>query len=265
MLKKIKASIDDITKSSNEVLSRFEVIDTGVKTVSQHELNIRNAMEEQEVGGRQILESMEHLKDISTSVKKGAGEMLEAGDRLTQQTNEFIKISNDAVNGMNEIVNGAMQEIKTAVTHVDEMSTENSRNFEELKAESIKFKVESGNEKKKIIVIDDDETVLTLTKGMLGEVYDITTVTSGQESLNLFFQGYVPDLVLLDLSMPELGGWDTFIRVRDISQLHHTPITIYTTSEDPKDKARAQEMGAVDYIHKPANKAELLERVKKLI
>ncbi|MDR0302201.1 MAG: methyl-accepting chemotaxis protein, partial [Treponema sp.] len=58
MLKQIKASIDSITSSSNDVLSRFEVIDTGVKTVSQHEQNIRSAMEEQEVGGRQILDSM---------------------------------------------------------------------------------------------------------------------------------------------------------------------------------------------------------------
>jgi CheY-like chemotaxis protein len=265
MLKKIKASIDSITVSSNEVLSRFEVIDTGVKTVSIHEQNIRSAMEEQEVGGKQILDSMERLKEISVSVKKGAVDMLDSVDHLNRQTGEFIKISNESVNGMNEIVNGAMQEIKVAVTHVDEMSTENSRNFEELKVESQKFKTETKDEKKKIIVIDDEETVLTLTKAALGEEYDVTTVNSGQQALNLFFQGYVPDLALLDLSMPEMGGFDTFIRIRDISKLHKTPIAIYSTSEDPKDKSRAQEMGAVDFIHKPAKKADLLEKVAKLI
>jgi methyl-accepting chemotaxis protein len=58
MLKKIKASIDGITASSNDVLSRFEIIDEKVKTVSTHEVNIRNAMEEQEVGGKQILDSI---------------------------------------------------------------------------------------------------------------------------------------------------------------------------------------------------------------
>jgi CheY-like chemotaxis protein len=141
----------------------------------------------------------------------------------------------------------------------------NSRNFEELKVESQKFKTEAKDEKKKIIVIDDEETVLTLTKAALGEEYDVTTVDSGQEALNLFFQGYVPDLVILDLNMPEMGGFDTFIRIRDISKLHETPIAIYSTSEDPKDKSRAQEMGAVDFIHKPAKKAELMERVKRLI
>jgi len=265
MLKKIKASIDSITASSNEVLSGFEVIDSGVKTVSRHEENIRNAMEEQEVGGKQILESMSRLKEISVSVKKGAVDMLESGDQLNQQTGEFIKISNDTMNGMNVIVNGAMREIKTAVIHVDEMSAENSRNFEELKAESQKFKADSAGGKKKIVVVDDEQTVLTLTKAMLENNYDITTAGSGKEALNLFFQGYTPNLVLLDLNMPEMGGWDTYLRIRDLSKLHKTPIAIYTTSEDPKDKAQAREIGAVDYIKKPCKKDELLSRIEKIL
>jgi CheY-like chemotaxis protein len=107
--------------------------------------------------------------------------------------------------------------------------------------------------------------VLTITKATLGEDYDVTTANSGQAALNLFFQGYVPNLALLDLTMPEMGGWNTFIRIRDISKLHKTPIAIYSSSDDPKDRAKAQEMGAVDFIHKPAKKADLLEKVAKLI
>ncbi|MDR2951635.1 MAG: methyl-accepting chemotaxis protein [Treponema sp.] len=265
MLKKIKASIDSITASSNEVLSRFQVIDTGVKTVAQHEENIRSAMEEQEVGGRQILESMENLKEISVSVKKGAGEMQEAGVHLTKQTSDFITNSAGVVSGMNNIVNGAMQEIKSAVGLVDEMSEENSKNFEELKAESVKFKVDSADEKKKIIVVDDEETVLVMTKASLEGDYDVTTVNSGQAALNLFYQGYTPNLVLLDLSMPDMGGWDTYIRIRDLTKLHQVPIAIYTTSEDPEDKERARELGAVDFIRKPVKKEELLKKIGKLV
>jgi len=265
MLKKIKTSIDSITASSNEVISRFEAIDTGVKTVSQHEETIRNAMEEQESGGRQILDSMGRLKEISVTVKKGAGEMLESGDNLNKQTSDFIAISNESMNGMNDIVNGAMKEIKGTVTLVDEMSAENSRNFEDLKTESSKFKVETGNEKKKVLVVDDEQTVLTLTRNSLEHDYDVTTVSSGKEALEMFFEGYIPHLVLLDLNMPEMGGWDTYIRIRDISKLHQTPIAIYTTSEDPEDKAKAKELGAVDYIHKPINKAQMQEKVGKLI
>jgi CheY-like chemotaxis protein len=247
------------------VLDRCEVIDNGVKTVSQHEQNIRSAMEEQETGGKQILDSIERLKDISASVKKGAGEMLEAGNHLTRQTADFIKSSNEVVDGMNEMVNGAVREIKAAVVLVDEMSTENSRNFEELKDEATKFKVDSGDEKKKIIVIDDDEPILVMAKGMLGNNYDVTTVKSGKEALQLFFQGFVPALVLLDLKMSGMDGWDTYNRIRDLSQLHRTPIAIFTSSEDQKDRDQAKKMGAVDYIKKPIKKDDLLDRVKRLI
>jgi len=222
-------------------------------------------MEEQEVGGKQILESIERLKEISISVKQGAADMMESGNQVSRQTEEFISISNEAMKGMNDIVYGAMKEIKVAVVNVQEMSNENTKNFEELKAESKKFKVDSADEKKKIIVIDDEETVLTMTRVMLDKEYEITTANSGAAALKLFFQGYTPNLVLLDLNMPEMGGWDTYIRIRDLTKLHQVPIVIYSTSDDPEDRAKAKEMGAVDFVHKPAKKAELMEKVKKLI
>jgi methyl-accepting chemotaxis protein len=265
MLKKIKSSIDSITLSSNEVLSRFEVIDTGVKTVSQHEQNIRAAMEEQETGGKQILESVERLKEINSSVKKGSMEMLESGNQLIKQTNDFIKISKDSVSGMNEIVNGAMTEIKGAVGMVDEMSAENSRNFEELKVESEKFRVETGNEKKKVIIVDDDGIHLEMVKEVLKSKYDVVTVKSGRDALALFYKGLVPQLILLDLVMPEMGGWDTYDRIRSISGLHDIPLAFFTASGDPKDMQKAQEMGAVDYIKKPFEAGDLLSRVGKII
>jgi CheY-like chemotaxis protein len=222
-------------------------------------------MEEQEVGGKQILDSMNHLKDISASVKKGAENMLESGSHLSRQTDDFIEISKASVEGMNDIVNGAMREIQTAVSHVDEMSAENSRNFDELKVESDKFKVNKGDEKKKVIVIDDEEPILAMTKGMLGIDYEVTAVKSGKEALQLFFQGFVPDLALLDLSMPDMDGWDTYNRIREINNINNVPIAIFTSSEDLEDRTRAQKMGAVDFINKPIKKAELLERIKKLI
>jgi methyl-accepting chemotaxis protein len=239
MLKKIKASIDGITASSNDVLSRFNVIDEKVKTVSVHEENIRNAMEEQEVGGKQILDSMGRLKEISVTVKESADEMLEVGDNLSRQTSDFIRISDESMNGMNDIINGAMKEIKSAITVTDE----------------------TGDKKKKILVVDDEETVLTMVKAMLQNDYDVTTVNSGRKALDLFFDGYIPHMVILDLIMPGMSGWDTFTRIRDISQLHEAPIAIYTTSDDPQDMVKAHEFGAVEFIHKPVGKAELLDRI----
>ena len=265
MLKKIKASIDSITKSSDDVLARFGVIDTGVKTVSEHELDIRNAMEEQEVGGRQILDSISRLREITISVQKGSGDMSKSGADVTREADEFIKISNEAINSMNDIVNGALKEIKKAVTHVEEMSDENTKNFNDLKHETEKFKVLTGDEKQVILAIDDDNTHLEMTKSFLGDVYDVATVKSCNEALKLLFQGLAPCFILLDLNMPEVDGFDTYERIRGLSKLHQVPIAIFTSSDDPRDKERAKEMGAIDYIKKPSKKTELLEKVKKIL
>ena len=265
MLKKIKSSIDSITNSSNDVLARFDAIEMGVKTVSQHELNIRNSMEEQEIGGKQMLGSVGRLRDLTSSVKKGTEDMLESNDELSKRVHEFIDISNQVVDGMNKIVSGAVLEIQSAVKTVNEMSTENDRNFNELKQETKKFKVSTGNEKKIILVVDDDATHLTATKGMLDQDYEVVTVKSGQDALVHFYQGLVPALVLLDLVMPDMDGWNTYQRIKAISDIHHVPIAFFTSSEDPQDRTRAQQMGAVDFIKKPTKKTELLERITKLI
>ena len=265
MLKKIKKTIDDITKSSDEVLARFGAIDSGVKTVTEHELNIRNSMDEQEAGGKQILESVGRLREITVSVQKGSEDMSLSGADLIRETDEFIKLSNDALTGMNEIVNGALKEIKEAVGHVTEMSAENNRNFEGLKQETEKFKVSTGKEQKKVLVVDDDLSHLEITKTFLAEKYEVTTVSSCEKALRLLYQGYNPDSILLDLMMPDVDGWKTYNRMKELSKLHHVPIAIFTSSDDPKDRARAQQMGAADYIKKPSKKTELLERIEKLI
>jgi DNA-binding response OmpR family regulator len=145
------------------------------------------------------------------------------------------------------------------------MNNENNRNFAELKAESEKFKVETDNEKKRILVIDDEETTLTMVRTMLDNNYEVVTIKSGKEALRLFFQGLVPDLVLLDLKMPDTDGMDTYNRIKAISDLHQVPIAIFTSSDDPKDKEQAQQMGAADSIEKPVEKTELLARVEKLL
>jgi len=166
---------------------------------------------------------------------------------------------------MNNIVNGAVKQIKTAVKQVDEVSAENNRNFNDLKTETGKFKVETGNEKKIVLIVDDDATDLTMVSGMLEEDYEVVTAGSGQEALNLFFQGLVPHVIMLDLIMPGMDGWDTFERIRKIGNLHFVPITIYTASDNPNDKTHAQQIGAVDYINKPCKKENLSASIEAIV
>jgi len=264
MLKKIKASIDNITKSSDEVLERFGAIDSSVHTVSEHEQNILRAMEEQETGGMQILESIGRLRDITASVKKGSDDMAESGKTLVKETDEFIKNSQEAVEGMNEILAGVNQ-IKTSINHVNDISVENTKSFESLKQETEKFNDTVGDEKKKILVVDDDSIHLEMVSVVLSNDYEVSTAQSGEDALGLFYQGIVPQLILLDLIMPDMDGWDTYKRIKAISGLHDAPIAFFTSSNNPKDIQHAKEMGAVDYIKKPFDKNDLLRRVEKII
>jgi DNA-binding response OmpR family regulator len=65
--------------------------------------------------------------------------------------------------------------------------------------------------------------------------------------------------------MPDMDGWDTYNRIKAISSLDDTPIAFFTASSDPKDIQHAHEMGAVDYIKKPFEPDDLINRVRKII
>jgi CheY-like chemotaxis protein len=145
------------------------------------------------------------------------------------------------------------------------MSLENSRNFDALKHETEKFYDTVGNEKQKILIVDDDVIHLEMVNEVLRNKYDVVPAKSAREALNLFYQGLVPQLVLLDVIMPEIDGWDAYDRIKAISGLHDTPIAFFTSSDDPGDLRRAHKMGAVDYIKKPYDKDDLLDRVKKAL
>jgi methyl-accepting chemotaxis protein len=82
VLKKIKTSIDKITKSTGDVLQKFEAIESGVGTVSELAANVQSSMEEQNAGSRQILEVIGALNDITQQVKGGSDEMLEGSRQV---------------------------------------------------------------------------------------------------------------------------------------------------------------------------------------
>jgi methyl-accepting chemotaxis protein len=141
VLKKIKDSIDKITKSTDAVLNKFEAIDSGVKTVSDQEENIRNAMEEQSTGSQQILEAIGQLNDITQLVKGGSLEMLEGSKEVIQESKNLEVVTQEITNGMNEMASGADQ-INVAVNRVNTISGENKNNIDILVREVSRFKVE---------------------------------------------------------------------------------------------------------------------------
>ncbi|MDR2246184.1 MAG: methyl-accepting chemotaxis protein [Treponema sp.] len=141
VLKKIKDSIDKITRSTNSVLSKFEAIDGGVKTVSEQTENIRNAMEEQSAGSREILEVIGQLNEITRLVKGSSEEMLEGSKEVITEGKNLEMVTQEITNGMNEMATGADQ-INVAVNRVNEISGQNKENLDVLVREVSRFKVE---------------------------------------------------------------------------------------------------------------------------
>jgi methyl-accepting chemotaxis protein len=141
VLKKIKDSIDKITKSTDAVLNKFEAIDSGVRVVSDQEENIRNAMEEQSTGSQQILEAISQLNNITQMVKGGSMEMLEGSKEVIQESKNLEMVTQEITHGMNEMATGTDQ-INVAVNRVNNISGENKANINTLVQEVAKFKVE---------------------------------------------------------------------------------------------------------------------------
>jgi len=141
MLKHIRAAIDTITVSTQEVLNRFAVIDNCVQIVSDQENNIRGAMEKQETGGKEILNSIEQLNELTGMVKNGSEKMSSEGNEIAQKSRQLGTITSGIENDMNEI-SGSADKILLAINNVNGISTENQRASNELSGEVSKFKVD---------------------------------------------------------------------------------------------------------------------------
>jgi methyl-accepting chemotaxis protein len=141
VLKKIKDSIDKISKSTGTVLYEFEAIEHGVKTVAEQTGNIRSAMEEQSVGSQQILESIGHLNEITQMVKGGSDEMHVGSQEVIKEGKNLEMLTQEISNGMAEMAAGANQ-INFAVNEINELSGQNKENIDILVEEVSLFKVE---------------------------------------------------------------------------------------------------------------------------
>ncbi|MDR0553853.1 MAG: methyl-accepting chemotaxis protein [Treponema sp.] len=141
VLKKIKESIDKITKSTDNVLNKFEAIDMGVKTVADQEENIRNAMEEQAAGSKQVLEAISQVNEITQQVKGGSEEMLEGSKEVIHESKNLERVTTEITGGMNEMASGAEQ-INVAVNRVNELTGHNRENIDILVQEVSRFKIE---------------------------------------------------------------------------------------------------------------------------
>jgi DNA-binding response OmpR family regulator len=114
----------------------------------------------------------------------------------------------------------------------------------------------------RVLVVDDEAHIRELLQGLLERAgYDVAQAGSGEEGLRVLYS-WRPDLVLLDVSMPGLDGWQTLERIRDLTDL---PVLMLTARVAELEKVRGLKGGADDYMTKPFGRQELLARVEVLL
>ena len=114
----------------------------------------------------------------------------------------------------------------------------------------------------KIALVDDDRNILTSVSMTLEtEGFDVETYTDGQSALDAFSRS-MPDLEILDIKMPRMGGMDLLQRLRQKSSL---PVIFLTSKDDEVDEILGLRMGADDYVTKPFSQRLLLERIRSLL
>jgi len=116
---------------------------------------------------------------------------------------------------------------------------------------------------KNILVVDDEPTFVRLVNMTLTHKgYEVLTAGDGQEALRLLF-AHKPDLILLDVMMPKMDGWQTCSRIREVSDVPIVMLTGKQKSEE--DIVRGLDYGADDYLIKPVGSRELVARVRAVL
>ncbi len=116
--------------------------------------------------------------------------------------------------------------------------------------------------KAQVLVVDDTPENIAVLVAILKQHYELKVATCGQRALSICASHHPPDLVLLDVMMPGMDGFEVCRRLKQISNCRDTPVIFITALQDVCDEVEGFEAGAVDYIHKPVSPAIALARIK---
>ena len=120
--------------------------------------------------------------------------------------------------------------------------------------------------KKKIMVVDDEtDQVYTIQQFFeFSDKYEVIGANSGMECVELLKNKKIPDLILLDIMMPEKSGWDVFAQLKEKTEWREIPIIFLTALTDEYSKGFGS-ISADDYIEKPYDLEELKKRIEKIL
>ena len=116
--------------------------------------------------------------------------------------------------------------------------------------------------KHRILIVDDEKFNIKVLTEFLHDDYKIMAAKTGEQALKAVQGSNLPDLILLDILMPGIDGYEVCQTIKNDEKISHIPIIFVTAVSEAMDAARAFELGAVDYVTKPFNPVTVKARVK---
>lgn len=114
----------------------------------------------------------------------------------------------------------------------------------------------------KLLFVDDSEMMRAFLSNYFGQYYDVHTEETAEKAWNWLDMGNFPSLILLDLKMPGMSGYELLNHLKFSVLFHDIPIIILSSIDNSKERIKCLESGAADYIIKPFNPQELAIRIK---
>ena len=119
--------------------------------------------------------------------------------------------------------------------------------------------------KKKILIVEDNEQNLYLVTFLLKQNgYHVTTARSGLEAIDKTI-AEKPDLILMDIQLPEMNGYEATKKIKNIAEINHIPIVAVTSYAMAGDREKAMAIGCVDYIEKPFDPDSFVSEIEKYL
>jgi len=122
---------------------------------------------------------------------------------------------------------------------------------------------------KKIMIVDDQEDFIFSIKISLektfGDKYQVIPAYSGRQCFDILTKQEMPDLILLDIMMPKMNGWEVCRRIRSIESMKELPIFVVTSLHGEADTAIAKNSGANEFLVKPIKSDDLVKRLRKYL
>lgn len=244
-------------ETKDEVIISVE--DTGIGISAEHQLKIFKAFEQADGSIQRQYAGTGLGLTISRQLVELHGGSLSVTSSLGEGSVFSFSIPKGALVAETNVATRAIDDISTSSPH----QTPSSVRLEAISDQSDTFILPPNQNGLKILIVDDEEINLEVMKAHLTDPgLELVTVTRGKEALNILDNQPDFDLVLLDVMMPGMSGFEVCRQIRKKHLPSELPVIIITAKDQIEDLVQAFSIGANDYIAKPFSRAEFLSRVK---